>query len=494
MTGARTVRGYLRAHGRPTASWTDRYTRAAAALVLAASLGGLARTVLPPAAREVDPSQAGAGLALIALAYAGFLTLARRFGPVALPAADAAWLLLSPLPRRGVLGRSTALLLAFALVAGAVVGVALLPVLGLSGHAPVPLAGALVLGVAATAGGTATAVLAQASPQWDMWLQTVIAGSVGAAVVAVVLGHGPGRELLASVADAPMPPVTAVAVACAAVTALLLRLAWGALGRIPARSLLDASTRTGHVVAAAVVLDPGALSGIAEDAHWRGRLVRSRPWPARLGRPAALAWIDWRRLSRRPGPLCGLAAAGALPALAAAAGAGPNLVAVVVAGGALTAAAAGTAGARRDAGDPGLARLSGVAPRTALAARAVLPALLGGGWLALALSWAAVTGALPGAAWWAFGPAAAPALAAGALRMARRRPVDHAMPTLDTPFGSVPTGPLVWAGTGIDVAALGCAPLLAALSAPPSAIGPYLAVQALTGIAVLAAYLAAARR
>ncbi|MFD0906119.1 hypothetical protein ACFQ11_37500, partial [Actinomadura sediminis] len=163
----------------------------------------------------------------------------------------------------------------------------------------------------------------------------------------------------------------------------------------------------------------------------------------------------------------------------------------VAGAGAGTAAAPGTAGARRDADDPGLARLFGVAPRTALAARAVLPALLGGTWLTLALTGPSIA---DGTAWWAFGPAAAPALAAGALRTARRRPVDHAMPTLDTPFGSVPTGPVRWAATGIDVAALGCAPLLAALSAPPTAIGAHLAVQAGTGIAVLAAYLAAARR
>ncbi|MBE1534684.1 DUF6297 family protein [Actinomadura algeriensis] len=489
MSGVPTVRGYLRAHGRTSASWTDWYTRVAGALFIAVTLGGVVRTALPSAAREVEPSQAGAGVALIALAYAGFLTLARRFGPVALPAADAAWLVLSPLPRRGVLGRSTTLLLVIALVGGAALGLALFAVVGAAD--PVRLAAALVLGVAVTAGGTATAVLAQASPPWDAWLQTVIVASAAVAVLAI----GPGREPAASAADAPMSLVTATAVAGAAASALLLRLAWGALPRIPARSLLDASTRTGHVATAAAVLDPAALAGIAEDAHWRGRLVRSRPWPGRLRRPAAaLAWFDWRRLSRRPGRLCGIAASAALPALVAAAGAGTGGVAVAVGAGAMTAAASSTAGARRDADDPGLARLSGIAPRSALAARAVLPALLGGAWLTLALAGLAATGALPGAAWWAFGPAAAPALAAGALRMARRRPVDHAMPIFDTPLGALPTGPFVWAVTGIDVAALGCAPLLAALGAPTSAIGAQLAAQAVAGAAVLAAYLATARR
>ncbi|OPG04584.1 hypothetical protein B1L11_37450, partial [Microbispora sp. GKU 823] len=73
-------------------------------------------------------------------------------------------------------------------------------------------------------------------------------------------------------------------------------------------------------------------------------------------------------------------------------------------------------------------------------------------------------GTLPAGAWWALGPAAAPALAAGALRMARRRPVDHSMPVIDTPGGAVPTGPLIWAATGVDLALLGSLPALAALA------------------------------
>ncbi|MFD0905860.1 DUF6297 family protein, partial [Actinomadura sediminis] len=317
MSGVRDARAYLRAHGRTSADWTDRYTRAAAALFAAALLGGTVDAALPSAARDADPAQAGAGLALLALAYAGFLTLARRLGPVALPPADARWLLLSPLPRRGVLARSATVLLLIAVAGGAALGVALLAVLGLPGHAPAALLGAVLLGVAATTGGTATAVLAQASPPWDVWLQTLIAGSVLAAVVALVLGHAPGRGPLTAVADPP-PPL-ALAAACAA--ALLLRLAWRALDRVPARSILDASTRAGHVAAAAAVLDPDALTSIAEEAHWRGRALRSRPWPVRATRAAAIAWTDWRRLARRPGRLGVLLASAALTALAVAAGA-----------------------------------------------------------------------------------------------------------------------------------------------------------------------------
>ncbi|MFB4315945.1 DUF6297 family protein [Actinomadura sp. 21ATH] len=493
MTGVAEVRAYVRARGRKRASWSDRYSLLAGAAVLVLLLGPLAGEALGSIAREAQPARAGAGLALAALAYAGYLALARMFGPVALPAADAAWLVLSPLPRRGVLARTAAILLVLALAGGVALGVALLAAFGAPDHTAARLAVAVALGAAATAGGTAAAVLAQASPSWDAWAQAMIAGAVSAAVLAVVLGNGPGRSLLAAAAGAPVSLGAALAAACAAAAALPLRLAWGALDRVPARSLLDASTRTGHVVAASVVMEPGALTWIAEDAHWRGRTVRSRPWPRRTGGAAAIARLDWRRLRRRPGRVLAVLALAALPALAAQAGLGA-VAAAAAAAGALLAASAGTAGARRDAGDPALARLLGASPRRVLAARAALPALLGGAWLALALAGLAAVDALPGAAGWALGPAAAPALAAGALRMARRRPVDHSMPVIDTPGGALPTGPLLWALTGADIAVLGCAPALAALNAPPSAAGAYLAAQALAGAAALAAVVAAARR
>ncbi|MEV0203083.1 hypothetical protein AB0H81_42505, partial [Nonomuraea sp. NPDC050691] len=103
-------------------------------------------------------------------------------------------------------------------------------------------------------------------------------------------------------------------------------------------------------------------------------------------------------------------------------------------------------------------------------------------------------GALPAGAWWAFGPAIAPAVAAGALRMARRRPVDHSMPVIDTPGGAIPTGPLFWGLTGADVALVGCLPAVVALLTPPDDLAGPLAVQAVAAAATLAAYLLRARR
>ncbi|GAA1284368.1 hypothetical protein Psi02_33710 [Planotetraspora silvatica] len=521
MNDVRTVRAFIRSRGRGPTSWSDRYVSlfalTVAAAVLADPLTG-AFAKLTAISRQVDPSRLGAGIALVALAYAGFLSLARRVGPVVLPAADAAWLLRSPLPRRDVLRRTSAILLAVSLASGAALSLALFAVLaGSAAHGTLVLATAVLVGLSAAVGGMAAAVVAQSSPTWESWLRGAVVSLVVAAVLTAVAGSGPGRQVLtavtptgpgrqvlAAVTGAPRSLGATPAGLSAAAALLLVRQAWRALGRIHVSSLLATSTRAGHVAAAAVVMDPGALTWAAEDNHWRARALRSRPWPALLSRgapwarhavsaPLALAWHDWRRLARRPGRLAALLGTAALPALAAQAQGGLSAVAVaVLAAGALTAAAVCTAGARRDGEDPGLARLFGVNPRAVLAARALLPALMSAAWLTFALGVLTVTGALTGS-WWLLGPLAAPALAAGALRMARRRPIDHSMPVIDTPSGAVPTGWVVWAFTGVDVAAIGCAPMLYALAVQPPDTGAFVTAQAVSGFAVLAAFLLGAK-
>ncbi|MFC5750457.1 DUF6297 family protein [Actinomadura rugatobispora] len=457
-------------------TWTDRYSAAFAFATVAMLLLPMLGAVLSSLARPVDPSRVGAGVALVLLAYAGYLALVRRFGPVATSAADAAWRVLSPLPRRGVLRRTVGVLVAVALASGLILAVGGLSAVGVRDQFALRVLTAGVTGISATVGGMAVAVLAQASPAWDVWLLGVIVALVVLAVLAAVLGTG--------------PPASLAGVPAAAVAAVLVRLAWAALERVPARSILDASTRAGRVVTAAFLVDPSALSWIAEDEHWRRRRLRSRPWPRRFPGALVLAWSDWRRLARRPGRWALLAAGVVLPVLTARAGGGITVVTVaVVAVGAFAAAAACTAGARRDVDDPSLVRLSGVGVRAALAARALLPALVGGAWLSLALTGLVVVGALGAGPWWLFGPAAAPALAAGALRMARRGPVDYSMPLVPIPGGAMVSAPMLWAVTGVDLAALGCVPVLSALWAQPHALGPSLVAQAVSGALVAAVFL-----
>ncbi|MFC4535998.1 DUF6297 family protein [Sphaerisporangium dianthi] len=489
------ARAYLRSRrGRP-ATWSDRYAAGFGLALAAAVLSHPVTTVLNGAA-QAGASRPGAGLALVAALYAGYLALARALGPVVLPAADAAWLVLSPLPRRSVLGGTVLVLLAIAAGGGAVLGLACLGALGAPDSTALRLAAALVLGVGAAAGGMAMAVLAQASHTWDSWLQAVIAGTVLVAVLVAVLGGGPGRAVLVAAAGAPVAAAGAAAGLAAAVAAVLLRRAWDALDRIPARRLLGSAARGGRVISAAVTMDPGALTWTAEDDHWRARAPGSRPWPdftavpGGWGEAPASAWQEWRRVGRRPGRLAVLFGSAALPAMAAQAAGGMSALPIgLLLCGALTSAVMCTAGARRDSENPSLARLLAVDARALLAARAVLPALLAALWSALALAGLAAAGALPGGPWWSLGPAAAPAIAAAALRTARRRPIDHSLPVVMTPMGPLPAGPVIWAVTGADLALLGCLPTLAALAGPSAPPAPSVITQALAGGAVLTAYL-----
>ncbi|PZG12546.1 hypothetical protein C1J01_32590 [Nonomuraea aridisoli] len=424
---------------------------------------------------------------------AGLLAAARAAGPVFVPPADASWLLLTPLHRRSMLGRSARVLGLVALVAGLLLGVALPAVLGAPDQLVWRVLGALVLGVSATVGGMALAVLGQSSQTWQFWLTATVAALLALAVVAV---SGQLRAVLAVAASAPPAAIAAAVAGAVAVSGVLARRAWVSLDRIPARELVTASTRAGHVANATVGLDPSVLTWVAEDNHWRSRTLASRRWP-KLPAPLALAWADWARVARRPGRLALIAATAALPAVLVQAGGSPAVLGVAVLGGALGVTATAVSGARRDADNPGLARLTGVGLRPALAARAVLPALLGGVWATAALVVLAaipMAGAVPDAGgWWAFGPLMAPALAAGALRLARRPPIDHSLPVLETGAGAVPTGAVFWAFTGPDLALLGCLPALTAMTSPVADLGPYLLAQGVTGVAVLSAYLWRAR-
>ncbi|MGI5282796.1 DUF6297 family protein [Nonomuraea polychroma] len=486
----RSVRAFVRSHGRTRRRAADWYVTGFCVAVFLAVVGDPLADVLAGLAGPGDPARMGAGVALIALAVAAYLAAARAAGPVTLPGPDASWLLLSPLNRRHLLGRTGRALLLVAVAAGALLGLGVLAVLGAPDQLVWRLLGALAVGVFAGVGGMALAVLAQASQSWQVWLT---AAMVALLVLAAVAVSGRLRTAPAFAADAPLQAVAAAAAFAAAASGLLVRQAWAALDRIPARDIMAASTRAGHVASAAVGVDPGTFTWIAEDNHWKARTLLSRRWPS-LPAPLALAWQDWRRLARRPGRLATMLATAALPVVLAQAGFSPAALGVAVLAGGLAVAASSATGARRDSDNPALARLIGVGHRPALAARAVLPALLSGAWTATALTGLVLAGGSPltGAAGvavsWSVGLLVAPALAAGGLRMARRSPVDHSLPIIETAGGAIPLGPVLWALTGVDVAVAGCLPALIALASPAPVPGALLAAQAVAGVTVLAGY------
>jgi Family of unknown function (DUF6297) len=202
------------------------------------------------------------------------------------------------------------------------------------------------------------------------------------------------------------------------------------------------SARAGTTRLAASFLNVPLLTWIAEDSHWRGRLLKPRPWPRHFSSAAnALAWVDWRRLSRRPALLLALAGSTLAPAVTGAAVTGHARgygIAAVLIGGAIAAGVQGTAATRRDTSDPALFRLLGVDPQAALRARAVLPALLSTCWLLVASAVLVLSGVLTGWLWPLLGLAAGPGLAAAALRIARTGSVNAGEQGADTPLGPIP--------------------------------------------------------
>ena len=407
-----------------------------------------------------EPTQAVAGAALVIGAAAGLLVLAQALGPLALSPADAAWLLLTPLDRRDVLRRPAAATAGIAIVAGGVLGVLALAMAGPflrlptgAGTHRVPWAW-LVLSAVGGAGFFAAAmivgVLAQPRPRWRVRLRAAGAVVGVAAMVGAVAGERwnvVSRAVTSSFSGlntGSFGLIAVAAVAAACTTALLVR---RMLPRFPADAVRASSAWAGTVLLAAAFLNVPLLTWIAEESHWRGRRLASRSWPRptafapRLRPSFVLAWADWRRLGRCPAVLTALAVSALAPALAGAAFIGRAhgwVTAAVLLAGAIAAGTQGTAATRRDSNDPALRRLLGVDAGAALVARAVLPALLGAVWLALALALLAVTGELPGALWPLLGLAAGTGTAAAALRIARTAPVNPADQGPDAPVTAPP--------------------------------------------------------
>lgn len=502
------VRSFLRGRGRRR--WIDWYSLAFAVVLIGVLLS---ETLAKPFSRLTAspdtsvPAQALAGAALVTGAAAGLLSLAQTLGPLAVPPADASWLLLSPLDRRGVLRRPIAATAAVSALAGGVLGVLALAMAGPYIRHEAHRLHWSWLALAALSGGgfclaaVLAAVLAQPSQRQRARMRAACAVISAAAVLAAVAGERwtsisdavTGWFATISIGTAEVSAAAALSAAC--VLALLVR---RRLPRFPAVILRADSARAATTRTAAAFLNLPLLTWIAEDNHWRGRLLNSRPWPhlvasarwPQLSRAFALAWADWRRLARRPMMLTVLAATTLAPALAGAAftGHARSLAAcVALLAGAIASGTQGTTTARRDTNDPTLRRLLGVDTRAALAARAALPALLSAAWLTLALGLLVAVGLLPGWLWLLLGPAAGPGVAAAALRIARTAPINPAEQGFDTPLGTAPPW-LITRSFSVLIGAAACYPALAAILSGHLHGGTFTA-QLVVSAAVLAGYL-----
>jgi hypothetical protein len=472
------VRSFIGRHSRR--NWVDWYV-AGFTLLIVAIYGSdfLARplsrltTSSHAAATHAAATQAVAGAGLVVSVGVGLLLLAQALGPLALSPADASWLLLTPLRRRAILRRSALTVAVLATVAGALLGVLGLAMAGpylrlaKSGLPGSWLFLSAVAGAGCCLAAVAVAGLAQPRKRPRAVIRAVclvVALVVAAGAVAGERWSVVTRAVTTMFGDLSTPVFDTTALVALALACIAWLLLWGQLASFPAAVLRTDSARSGRALLAAQFLNFSLLFWIAEDNNWRGRLLRSRPWP-QLPPALALAWTDWRRLGRRLGTLVILALAAVVPDLLGAAVTGrfrAYLIAAALIAGALAIGAQGTTAAKRDQVDPALRRLLGVDPGQALTARAVLPSLLCACWLALALTVLCAVGTLSGWLWPLIGFLAGPGVAAAVLRMARTAPINPADRGPDLPMGNTPPW-LISRMLSVAVALIGALPLLVAL-------------------------------
>ncbi|WIM95593.1 DUF6297 family protein [Actinoplanes oblitus] len=412
------------------------------AVLLGAVLGAmlhkqLAKIFWPPVA------DLGALPALaLALLGAGFLLLAlRAIGPVTLGRPAAYFLLTAPVSRRRLLLPSLRLA-----AAGVAVAAALLAT-GIAGHAaPHDRAPALILGgallgiglllvtvVAQRVRGWATAVDLLAKLALVAGLGLLVADTIGVAHAAPP-GAWPSRPALLTVA-------ATLAVVVTAGTALIVR----ELALTPADRVLDAAKLTGTLFDSAFGVEPSFLTDMVERRYWsHRRLTTARP-PARL---PVLTGQDFLMARRRLPRLLWLLAATPVPLLLAGAPAWVTAVALPL--GAMAAGRTTTGTVNTDSGNPVLSRLLGIGSRQALLQRLWIPGGLAFLWSLTALLLLQFAGKLPPGQWWVLSLPLGVAGGVAAVRRARSGFVRNDLLPLDTPMGTVSTGPLVYAFAGPD--------------------------------------------
>jgi len=389
-----------------------------------------------------------AGGSLILIIIGGLYLTLRRLGPLALSRPAASWLLTAPVSRRRLLLPSLWVALLGAAVAGAVGGLA---VLGHVAARPVPGADALLPLVGALLGGALLLVAlgAQADRWWSAWSDNAAYLLIAVGLAGLVVDSAVGAPRADSGWPAE-PVVTTLAGALAVVVTALLLLAVRGLAATPNERILEAAKTSGTLFDSAYGMEPSFVTEMVERRYWARRRLRSRPLWRRV--PVLVAQ-DLLLVRRRPRRLLWMAAATTLPALLAHAPGWLLGLAVLVGGliaGGLT---AGTI--RTDAGNPVLLRLLGLSSRAAIGQRLWVPGVLSGLWYAATLALLHGLGDLPAGPWWALGLTLGPVGAAATMRRSRVGFVDNGLTPVDTPMGSVSTGPLLNAVAGLDVLLLG---------------------------------------
>ncbi|GIF03064.1 DUF6297 family protein [Actinoplanes siamensis] len=383
----------------------------------------------------------------LGLLGAGFLLMAMRAtGPVTLGRPAAYFLLTAPVSRRRLLLPSLRLAALVAACLAALIATAL------AGHAaPHAVAGPLIAaGALLGVGLLLVAVVAQRAHGWARVtdrLATALAAAGLALLIADNLavrsrpatGGWLSRPLLVTLAGS-------LAVVVAAGSALIVR----DLARTPDDRVLDAAKTTGTIFDTAFGMEPSFVTDLVARRYWSNRRLRSARPPARL---PVLTGQDFLLVRRRLPRLLWLLAATPIPLLLTAAP--PWVAAVAVLLGAMIAGGTTTATVNTDAGNPVLLRLLGLSSRAALLQRLRIPVALAFAWSLIALVLMQVAGDLPGGQWFLLSVPLGVTGGVAAVRRARAGFVRNDLLPLDTPMGTVSTGPLVHAFAGPDALILG---------------------------------------
>lgn len=389
----------------------------------------------------------------LALLGAGFLLMTMRaVGPVTLGRPAAYFLLTAPVSRRRLL------LPSLRLAGLAAAAVAALIATAIAGHAaPHHLAGPLIAGGAVLGVGLLLiAVVAQRAQGWATVTDRVAWLAAGGGLVLLIVDN---------VTDAARPVVDgwpSRSVLVTAVLALTVIVGFGTafvvrnLARTPDDRILDAAKTTGTIFDTAFGMEPSFITDMVARRYWsRRRLTSARP-PARL---PVLTGQDFLLLRRRLPRLLWLLAATPIPLLLTAAPAWVAGIAVLL--GAMIAGGTTTATVNTDAGNPVLLRLLGLSSRQVLTQRLWIPGVLAFLWSLIALVLIQLGGALPAGAWALLSIPVGVAGGLAAVRRARGGFVRNDLLPLDTPMGTVSTGPLVYAFAGPDALILGIPTVIA---------------------------------
>ncbi len=222
------------------------------------------------------------------------------------------------------------------------------------------------------------------------------------------------------------------------------------LARTPDDRILDAAKTTGTIFDTAFGMEPSFITDMVARRYWTQRRLASARPPARL---PVLTGQDFLLLRRRVPKLLWLLAATPIPLLLS--GAPRWVAAIAVLLGSMIAGGTTTATVNTDAGNPVLLRLLGLSSRQALLQRLWIPAVLAFGWSLIALVLMQIAGDLPAGPWFLLSLPIGVTGGLAAVRRARAGFVRNDLLPLDTPMGTVSTGPLVYAFAGPDALILG---------------------------------------